>query len=68
MFFFDDGTVSSGSNGNLYSFNWSLFDGFLQMSSPTGVSQVLQYELTNNSLTLFDNSQMITMVYQKQDN
>ena len=65
MFFFEDGTVSSGTNGNLYSFNWSLLDGFLQMSSPTGESQVLQYELTNNSLTLFDNSQ--TMVFQKQD-
>lgn len=59
--FLDDGTLSAGSNGRLESGTYSCEDGSLIVTISSGESQVFEYELDENTLTLTSMGQSMTL-------
>lgn len=56
MIFFEDGTVSAGSDGEMSSGTWHMMGELLIITDPYGESQIFDYvEINDNALTLESN-------------
>lgn len=56
IIFFEDGTVSIGSNGDMSSGTWHMMGELLIITDPYGESQIFDYvEINDNALTLESN-------------